>query len=176
MTDSLAANAVESATRAVPTDIASLYQTYYVGLARLALQLLADPDAAEDVVQDVFAALHRRGSTLTLDDPRRYLVTAVVNRSRSALRRRQVAQALQLDRPPPAEAADAATLRAAERSRVLAVLDRLPRRQREVLVLRYYQDLSVTEVAAVLGISYSAVSTSASRGLQKMADYLGRNR
>lgn len=155
--------------------VANLYERYGVDLARLAIQLVDDPGTAQDVVHDVFVALYRRGSTALLGDPQRYLTTAVVNRCRSVLRRRQVARAFRPDRPHNAEAADAPSLRAAERARVLAGLGGLPRRQREVLVLRYYQDLSVPEIGAVLGISAGAVSTSLSRGLQTLTTRLGRN-
>lgn len=176
MVDGMAADGIAGASRAaLETSVASLYEAHYVSLARLALQLVGDPETAEDVVQDVFTALQRRGDPAVLDDPRRYLNTAVVNRSRSALRRRRVARAFRADRAAAVEAADATSLRAAEHARVLRALDRLPRRQREVLVLRYFRDLSVTEIAAVLGISASAVSTSLSRGLKTLPTHLGRN-
>lgn len=176
MVDGPAADDIAGAFRhAAMASVADLYESHYTSLARLALQLVGDRETAEDVVQDVFVALHRRGDPIAWDDPQRYLVTAVVNRSRSALRRRRVARAFRPDRPRTAEAADAASLRAAEHSRVLGALDRLPRRQREVLVLRYYRDLSIAEIATVLGISSGAVSTSLSRGLKALPTHLGRN-
>jgi len=154
--------------------VADLYRVYYADLARLAVQLVGDPDAAEDVVQDVFVGLHRRQSLASLEDPRRYLITAVVNRSRSVLRRRRVARAFRPASERTAESAEAPSLRAAERARVLAALDRLPLRQREVLVLRYYRDLSVHEIAAVLSIAPSAVSSSLSRGLKALTATLDK--
>ncbi len=135
-----------------------LFARHYPALVRLAVQLVDDQDSAEDVVQDVFAALDPqrvRGDALT------YLRTAVVNRARSALRRRKVARlfARHATRQELAEPADAGAVRDAERARVLAAIDGLPRRQRETVVLHYYEDLSVSEIADVLGISPGAVST-----------------
>lgn len=169
------ADSVDGAARVTATakvGIDALYRAHYLALVRLAVQLVDDVESAEDVVQDVFAALHRRGDLTALDDPKRYLTSAVVNRARSALRRRRVARAFRPAREQPVEAADASSLRAAERARVLAALGRLPRRQREVVVLRYYADLPVREVAAVLRIAPSAVSSSLSRALTSLTKHL----
>lgn len=148
--------------------VAELYEAHFADLARLAIQFVDDPAIAQDVVQDVFLALHQRGDAALPDNPQRYLTTAVVNRSRSVLRRRKVARAYRPDRPAAAEAADAESLRAADRARILAALAGLPRRQREVLILRYYRDLEIAEIAAMLGISPGAVSTSISRGIKTL--------
>lgn len=75
-------------------DVPQLFRQHYLSLVRLALHLVDDQDSAEDVVQDVFVALQSSGRSVGLDDPRRYLQTAVVNRSRSMLRRRTVARVL----------------------------------------------------------------------------------
>src|SRR5437773_12136807 len=71
-------------------DVQALYERHYLSLVRLALHLVDELEAAEDVVQDVFAALS--GKELPRD-PVRYLQRAVVNRARSVLRRRRVARA-----------------------------------------------------------------------------------
>ena len=139
-----------------------LFARHYPALVRLAVQFVDDQETAEDVVQDVFAALDPakvRGDALP------YLRTAVVNRARSALRRRKVARlfARRATRHELAEPADAATVRDAERARVLAAIDALPRRQRETVVLHYYEDLPVNEIARVLGMSPGAVSAALGR-------------
>jgi RNA polymerase sigma factor (sigma-70 family) len=153
-------------------DHASLYADHYLALVRLAVQLVDDLETAEDVVLDVFASWPADSSP---DDALRYLRAAVMNRSRSALRRRRTARAF--GRHPAvklsAEPADAELLRS-ERSRVvLADIDRLPRRQREVVILRYHEDLAIGEIAAVLGIRASAVPTSLSRARATLATLLG---
>lgn len=154
-------------------ELSALYAAHYLPLVRLALHLVDDLESAEDVVQDVFAGA---GRALDAADPLRYLQAAVVNRSRSALRRRRAARAFAARpvRTAVAEGADAPALREDERATMLRALARLPLRQREVLVLRYYEELKVTEIAALLGINAGAVSTSISRALHSLGEQNGR--
>ena len=162
------------AEHATPTSLAEQYTEYYLRLVRLAAQLVEDPDTAEDVVQNVFARLHSAART---EPPRQilaYLRRAVVNESRSAIRRRQVRR-----RWTPwhvietAPAADENTLRAERADKVLRAVDRLPRRQREIVVLTYYEDLSTPQIADTLGITTSAVTSSLSRALTSLKTALG---
>ena len=154
-------------------DFARLHERHYLPLVRLAAQLVDDLDTAEDVVQDVFTAL--TGQRMP-EDPLRYLRTAVVNRARSTLRRRRTARTFlrsagtveALD-----EAADASVLRTEFGQRLLALVDTLPSRQREVVVLRYYEDLAVAEIASVLGIRAGAVSSALDRALNTLNSRLG---
>lgn len=134
-------------------DVRELFRQHYLGLVRLAMRLVDDQDTAEDLVQEVFLALSR--NPVDPDDPYGYLRAAVLNRSRSALRRRRVARAFSLGR--------------ADRDRMLVAIARLPRRQREAVVLRYYEDLGVTEIAAALGISAGAVSSALNRAHATLA-------
>ena len=62
---------------------------------------------------------------------------------------------------------------AAEHQEVLQALRRLPERQREVLTLRYWSDLSEAQIAETLGISRGAVKSNASRGMRRLAQLLG---
>ncbi|KRC57711.1 MULTISPECIES: SigE family RNA polymerase sigma factor [unclassified Nocardioides] len=149
------------------TAIETLYVAHWDQLVRLSVLLVRDQGQAEEVVQDAFVELHRRWERI--DDPDRapaYLRQTVVNRSRSALRHRGVVQRHlarqhQLDVAP---GADEPVLADSRRRSVLDALQRLPRRQREVLALRYYLDLSEAEIAETLGISRGAVKSHASRG------------
>ncbi len=153
-------------------DVDALFAQHHVRLVRLARQLVDDLESAEDVVQDVFAALD---PSRVQDDPLRYLRTAVVNRARSALRRRKVARlwAGRPQREELVESADVPAIRSAERDRILASVDALPRRQREAVVLRYYEDLSVAEIARILGTSAGAVSSALARALTTLATTIG---
>ena len=155
-------------------DVPELFRLHYLGLVRLAMRLVDDQDSAEDVVQDVFAALARRPGSI--DDPLAYLRGAVVNRSRSALRRRRVTRLVLAGRRPdePAEPADASSIRTAERERMLQAIGALPRRQREVIVLRYYEDLAVAEIARALQVSPGAVSSALDRALKTLATEVER--
>jgi RNA polymerase sigma-70 factor (sigma-E family) len=146
------------------TALEELYAGHYTALVRLAVLLLRDQGLAEDVVQDSFVAVHRRWDRIDPDKAPAYLRQTVVNRSRSALRHRAVTARHRPDPMPPAAAADDTLLRAERRATVLDALATLPVRQREVLALRYYLDLSEAEIADTLGISRGAVKSHASRG------------
>lgn len=146
-----------------------LYAAHWRSLVRLSVLLVRDQAVAEDVVQDAFVAMHGRWHRLREPDRAlAYLRQAVVNRSRSVLRHRAVVQRhVEQEGALPAEpepGADDATVAAERRARVLDALQDLPRRQREVLALRYYADLSEAEIADTLGISRGAVKSHASRG------------
>lgn len=157
--------------RAMSTDadaaIEALYVAHWDQLVRLSVLLVRDQGQAEEVVQDAFVELHRRWARL--DDPGRaaaYLRQSVVNRSRSALRHRGVVQRhlARQHHVDTAPAADEPVLADSRRRAVIDALQRLPRRQREVLALRHYLDLSEAEIAQTLGISKGAVKSHASRG------------
>jgi RNA polymerase sigma-70 factor (sigma-E family) len=146
------------------TALEQLYAGHHTAMVRLAVLLLRDQGLAEDVVQDSFVAVHRHWDRIDPDKAPAYLRKTVVNRSRSALRRRAVAFRLRPEPMPDAPPADEAVLRTERRAAVLDALATLPVRQREVLALRYYLDLSEADIASTLGISRGAVKSHASRG------------
>ncbi|MFC8677957.1 SigE family RNA polymerase sigma factor [Streptomyces griseorubiginosus] len=153
-------------------DFSALYQHRRLALVRLALLLVDDLATAEDVVQDAFAALLRgHGRRLSdLDDPEAYLRTSVVNTARSVLRRRRTARAYIPERERHAPPADTSVLLAETHQEVINALQRLTHRQREVLVLRYWSDLTEAQIADTLNVSRGTVKSTASRAL----DALGR--
>lgn len=153
-----------------------LYAAHWRRLVRLSVLLVRDVGTAEEVVQDAFVSVHARWSRLR--DPDRalaYLRQAVVNRSRSALRHRAVVarHAARRTTSEVEPGADHAALATDRRSAVLDALRSLPARQREVLALRYYLDLSEAEIADTLGISRGAVKSHASRGAASLRSALG---
>lgn len=155
-------------------DVPTLYAVHWRAMVRLAVLLVDDVPTAEDVVQEAFLSLHRRQSGLRDQDASlAYVRAAVVNGCRSALRRRSVARRKldELARRPAPHEDEAARIEGDEA--MIAALRRLPRRMREVLVLRYWLDLSESQTAQVLGISAGAVKSSASRGLAKLRHDLG---
>ncbi len=152
-----------------------LYDEHYVRLVRLSVLLLGDAGRAEEVVQDAFVAVYQRLERLGpsgVDDVPAYLRQTVVNRSRSTLRHLRVVDRHAPRPPMDAPGADDAVLRDDRRRAVLEALGRLPRRQREVLALRHYLDLSEREIAATLGISQGAVKSHASRGSAALRRHL----
>jgi RNA polymerase sigma-70 factor (sigma-E family) len=152
-----------------------LYAAHWRQLVRLSVLLVRDIATAEEVVQDAFVAVHARWSRLRDPDlALAYLRQAVVNRSRSALRHRSVVlrHAERQTVPSTVGGADEVTLATSRRGAVLDAMRALPRRQREVLALRYYLDLSEAEIAETLGISRGAVKSHASRGSAALRDLL----
>ncbi len=141
-----------------------LYHTHRAALVRAAALLVGDVATAEDVVQDSFIAMHRAWWRLRdTSGALPYLRRVVINKSRSVLRHRVVADRHRLVPAPGLPSAEDSALAVVERSAVLAALDALPGRQREVVVLRYYADLSEAQIAAALGISRGAVKSHTSR-------------
>lgn len=161
--------------RAQTIDIHQLYTAHWHYLVRLAALLVDDTASAEDVVQDAFIALHRRSGELRDPDAALgYLRTSVVNQSRSVLRRRHVARKhLKVAEPEATAPADHDVLLRDEHRAALRAVNALPRHQREVLVLRYWSDLSEREIAQALGITAGSVKSAASRGLAALQKTLG---
>lgn len=150
-------------------ELAALWPT----LVRLAYLLVDDTASAEDVVQTVIEGyLVKRGAKLRDGRDIAYLRTSVVNRARSVLRRRRVTRAWRPDHPEPAESAESSVLRHAQQEQVADLIARLPRRQREVIVLRYWLDLSELEIAEMLHVSPGTVKAAASRARQKIRSAL----
>jgi RNA polymerase sigma-70 factor (sigma-E family) len=148
--------------------VTRLFATHYRQLVRLAALLLGDAGAAEEVVQDAYVRLHQHWWRLREPDRALgYLRTSVVNGARSALRRRAVARRYAEAQPPPPDvpSAESTLIEHVDNAALLAALRRLPARQRETLVLRYYVDLSEAEIAEAMGISRGAVKSHAARGI-----------
>jgi len=156
-------------------DVPALYDQHWRSMVRLAVLLVDDVASAEDVVQDAFIALHRRADGLR--DPGSavaYLRTCVVNLSRSVIRRRQVARKhLKVAEPEATPGADEYAVLRDEHRATLDAVHQLPRRQQEVLILRYWSGLSEREIAQALGISAGSVKSAASRGIATLQTMLG---
>ncbi|MEV4344644.1 sigma-70 family RNA polymerase sigma factor [Actinoplanes sp. NPDC049596] len=166
--------AVVAAVGAAPA-IDELYRERRLPLVQLAVLMVDDLPTAEDIVQDVFTRLYRRhGHGLdALGDPNAYLVSAVMNAARSALRRRRIARAYLPPRPDPAPAAEDEALLGAGDREVIGALSRLTTRQRQVIVLRYWSGLSEREIAATLRITTGTVKSTAHRALTLLRTQLG---
>lgn len=158
--------------------VTALYQIHAVGMIRLAVAMLGDRAAAEDVVQDAFCALYRRfGSLAQPDRALQYVRASVLNGCRSELRgRRRSARRLASAFSPDIASAEHDALIGEEHREVLGALRQLPDRQREVLVLRYFLDLPEPEVARSMGITRGTVKSTTSRALAALANLLGENR
>lgn len=154
----------ESAEEAVE----ALYQASALDLIRLAYLMLGDRASAEDVVQEAFCGLYRRWDRLEhADNAIYYLRASVLNGCRSVLRRRAVRRRVLAD--PPAVSAEAVVLSGEEREEVVRAVGRLPHRQRQVVVLRFYSGLSDEQIARVMGIGHSTVRSTAHRALEALS-------
>lgn len=151
----------ESAERAFD----AVFTAEYAGLVRLATVVCGDPAVAEEVTQDAFAAAWRRWDRL--DRPGAYVQRAVVNGAVDATRRRGRAE--RRDRslrvvaptssPPPTDP-------------LWDLLDALPPAQRQAVVLRYHADLTVPEIAELLGRTLNTVKSDLHRAMRTLAKEL----
>jgi RNA polymerase sigma-70 factor (sigma-E family) len=148
--------------------LTALLEQQWMPLVRLAALLVNDADAAPDIVQDCYEAVWRlQPQVADHEHFVAYLRKAVLNRARSRLRRLRtvrtfLAQARPDDDAPPA---DRELLAAERHTELLRHVDRLPARQREVIVLRYYCELSEAQTAEAIGVSTGTVKSSAHRAL-----------
>jgi RNA polymerase sigma-70 factor (sigma-E family) len=151
--------------------VSALYADHALGLTRLAFLMLGDRQAAEDVVQDAFVGLYRAWDRMpSHTHALAYVRASVVNGSRSVLRRARRVPVL-LDMPDVSSAET--TVLAAERQReTVAALRRLPARQREVVVLRYFAGLPVSETALAMGVSDGTVKSTTARALAALGRML----
>jgi RNA polymerase sigma factor (sigma-70 family) len=141
------------------TDFEAFYRCELDWARRLAFLLTSDAGCAEDMAHDAFLRLE--GRFRTLDNPRAYLRVTIVN----LCRRYQRGEARRVSAfRSTTEAGDIAT----PSLEILDVVDRLPRRQRAVVVLRYFDDLSEREIAKVLGCRPGTVKSLAARALQRL--------
>jgi RNA polymerase sigma-70 factor (sigma-E family) len=156
--------------------VTALYGAHAVSMIRIALIMLGDRAAAEDVVQDAFFGLYRHWSKLS--DPANaltYVRSAVLNGCRDTLRRqarrdrRDRAAARSWQELPSAEAS---ALIGEDHRRILAGIRLLPDRQREALVCRFYLDLSEEETARAMGISRGTVKSATSRAIAALGRML----
>jgi RNA polymerase sigma-70 factor (sigma-E family) len=150
-----------------------LYQAHALALVKLAVLMTGDQPTAEDVVQDAFLGLYRRWSAVRdADKALGYLRSSVINGCRSVYRIRYRRQGITLDPPEPVGSAEAEALLGEAHREVLAALRRLPSRQREAVVLRYYLDMTEAQAAQAMGVSKGTVKSATSRGLTALARQL----
>src|SRR5262245_49669695 len=155
--------------------LTELFRQRQLELVRLALFFVGDRATAEDVVQDVFARVCARWERIgDRENALPYIRSAVINTCRSVLRKRAVIRRFGSEpEQPPVWSAEAEVVLGEERRAVLRALAGLPMRRKQVLVLRYYFDLSEEEIARTLRISRGTVKSTAARALASLAKTLG---
>lgn len=141
-----------------PVDLDALYRSHRQQFLRLATAITLDRSIAEEVVQDAFASLQRRRGGI--DNPVAYLQRSVVNHSISVIRRRSTAARYPLPRP-------GVTVNP-EIDETWAAVSALPPRERAVVVLRYWLDLSEADIASCLSWPAGTVKSTLHRALKRL--------
>lgn len=157
--------------------ITRLFASEGAALVRLARLFTDDRTAAEDLVQEAFVRLHRAADRVREPDKAAaYLRSIVLNLARDHNRRGLMSlrhrDAERLDRSPEPLTEDRLEADARQQT-ILDALRDLPQRQRDCLVLRFYLELSSTEIAETLGITANSVKTHYRRGLASLRELLG---
>jgi RNA polymerase sigma-70 factor (sigma-E family) len=147
----------------VPVAFEDYVAARFPALRRLAYLLTGDWNEAEDLVQEALVRCERRWRGIAADDPHAYVRRAVVNGASNWRRRRR----LELPLPDGTAVSDHAPATDA-RITLLSALRRLPLDQRQVLVLRFFEQLTEAETAQALGIPAGTVKSRTSRGLEAL--------
>jgi len=173
----------EARRRAEDAAIAAFVDQYAGALYRVAYSVLRNPSDAEDAVQEAFLrVLRHRQSLAEVRDHRVWLIRIVWNivldRKRRAKTRPETDDVAELARVLPSNGLSAEELAAAAQhhAHVLACVERLPAKEREVLLLSAFEELTSVEIAAVLGITESSVRSRLFRARNLMAGLLDHQR
>jgi RNA polymerase sigma-70 factor (sigma-E family) len=177
--ETTAADAADAPPRGVdPLDrraaLSDLYRAEYRNLVRLATLLGGAQDAAEEIVQDAFVKLDQSWDRVA--DPAArpaYLRTIVLNLARSGHRRKQVADRHRPLPSPDVAPAEHHAVIAEDQREVVEAIRALPERQKQCMVLRFYEDMTEVQIAEALGISQGSVKTHLHRAMQTLSARLG---
>ncbi len=145
----------------------AFYRDAYQDMVRMAYAMVGSRETAEDLVQDAFVAVQRRWRSI--GEPLHYTRRAVANKCRSFHRRRYL-ERNHAKRRRPAEHAEM------HPSELSDVLNRLPMRQRQAIVLRYYEDLSEEQTARIIGCRPATVRSLLHRAMPALRAALDERR
>ena len=169
--------------RAEEETLAALVSEYAGTLYRVSFSVLRNAADAEDAVQEAFLRVLKHRATLDeVRDRRVWLIrivwTIVLDRKRRAKTRPETDDVAELARVLPAEGLSAEDRAAAAQhhAQVLKCVETLPAKEREVLMLSAFEELTSVEIAQVLGITESSVRSRLFRARNLMAGLLGRER
>lgn len=152
--------------------LARIYEKYVHLLLSVAMGLLNDPHEAEDVVQDVFVSFARNAAGFSIRGSlKAYLATSVANRARDRMRSEHSRQR-HVDRYSPesndAGEADRSLVYSERCERLSRALAELPYEQREVVVLKVKQEMTLKEIARLQGVSISTVHGRYRYGMERL--------
>lgn len=145
------------------------FDAEFMGLRRFAYLLTSNWIEAEDLAQETMLRTYRAWDRIRGTTPAAYARATLVNRHRSMLRRAKVEAKYAFARRTPDEVVH-------ERDDSVVLFDAigtLPPRERQVLVLRFYEDLSIQECARILAVPSGTVKSMTHRALARLRDKLG---
>src|SRR5208337_2540021 len=173
----------EARTQAEEATVAAMVTQYAGALYRVAYSVLRNPADAEDAVQEAFLRVLRHRDTLDeVRDRRVWLIRIVWNivldRKRRAKTRPETDDVAELARVLPSDGLTAEQIASAAQhhAHVLACIDQLPAKERQVLMLSAFEELSSVEIASVLGITESSVRSRLFRARNLVAGLLNHSR
>ncbi|MER7361400.1 SigE family RNA polymerase sigma factor [Nonomuraea wenchangensis] len=151
-------------------DFSAFVAARATSLLRVAYLACGDETEAEDLLQTALERTYRSWDRVRYDSPEPYVRRVIVNAAISRARRRAILSIIPTHRPPerPARVTDVDL-----RHVLMEALRALPPRQRAVVVLRYWEDLSEAQTAEVLGCSVGTVKSQASKAMAKLRSALG---
>ena len=154
---------------AAAAEFSEFAHSRWPALVRLGYGVTGDRDLAQDLAQTALANAYASWSRVRkADDPDAYLRRIVLNAHRGSFRKRRVSERLTESPPDTLAPVPDPARQHGDRATVIAALGTLPRRQRQVLVLRYWLDLTEAQVAATLGCSVGNVKSQTSRALSRL--------
>jgi len=151
-----------------------VFEAHYRPVLRLAVLLVGDQETAEDLVADAYARVYVKWRRGGVTDVEAYLRRSVVNAVKSMWRRRTVGRRVERLVTQATFDADPRALETivVERNELLTALAALPPGQRQCVVLRYYQDLSEAQTAALIGVAIGTVKSQTAKGLARLASIM----
>ncbi|WP_327006319.1 SigE family RNA polymerase sigma factor [Dactylosporangium sp. NBC_01737] len=141
-------------------------------LLRFAYLLTGDRHLAEDLTQEALVRAHRRWHAITGEDGPEPYVRRVILRQYLSWRRRRASTERPVAEPPDGPAGGDLADRVADADELWTALHTLPRSQRAVVVLRYYEDLPDAEIARLLGCAQATVRVHAFHALHRLRSVL----
>jgi RNA polymerase sigma-70 factor (sigma-E family) len=151
------------------TDFAEFFDGLWPKLFRTALAITGDRGSAEDALQTAFAKAYASWHRVsTADHPEAYVRRMVVNEIIGSRRHGWARRERPRETVEPVGSAPSPETGVVERATLWAAVQKLPLRQRAVVVLRYYEDLPEAEIAEVLGCSRGTVKSQASAALANL--------
>ena len=151
-----------------------IFETHYRAVLRLAVLMVGDQTTAEDIVADAYVRVFVKWQRGAVTDVNAYLRRTVVNAVKNTWRRKAVGRRVERLVAQSTFDADPRALETVvvERDELLTALHALPPGQRHCIVLRYYEDLSEAQTAAMLGIAVGTVKSQTAKGLARLASIM----